>query len=77
MMTKGLTNNWLTLHDYKSDEQKKDLQAAVMKECGWSMATFYHKIKKPYSISNAQRKMICVIYDVPIEILFPDTETDY
>lgn len=70
-----LTNNWQLLHNHKTDSVKTNLRDYVMKECGWSQDTFYRKLRMPEKLSPAEKKAISIVYEVPVEMLFPETET--
>ena len=65
-------NNWETLHQHKSDANKTLLRDSVMEQCGWSRDTFYRKLKTPEKLSPAEKKAIADVYDLPIDLLFPE-----
>lgn len=67
-------NKWKELHDFLASDQKTKLRDDIMKECGWSQDTFYRKLRNPSSLSNAERNAIAIIYNLPYNFLFPDSE---
>lgn len=64
-------NLWKKLYDYRVNDKIK-FRDLIMLECGWSQDTFYRHIKSPEKLSPADRKAISSIYDLPIEMLFPE-----
>ncbi len=67
-------NKWKEFHEFLDDRSKVLFREDIMEECNWSQNTFYRKLRTASELSNAERKAIAKIYQLPYNFLFPEPE---